>query len=59
MLAIQGQDDSYGTMRQIEEIAPTQGSFQMEKLENCGHSPHKDQPELTRRLVAEFLWAMP
>lgn len=59
VLAIQGHDDVYGTMRQIEEIAPTQGSFRMEQLADCGHSPHKDQPELTRRLVTEFLAPLP
>lgn len=55
LLAIQGRDDAFGTMRQIEEIAPTQGSFAMAQLADCGHSPHKDQPERTRRLVADFL----
>jgi pimeloyl-ACP methyl ester carboxylesterase len=55
VLAIQGRDDVYGTMRQIEEIAPTRGSFRTEQPANCGHSPHKDQPELTCGLVAEFL----
>jgi pimeloyl-ACP methyl ester carboxylesterase len=59
VLAIQGQDDVYGTMRQIEEIAPTQGSFRMEKLAACGHSPHRDQGELTRKLVAGFLLSLP
>jgi pimeloyl-ACP methyl ester carboxylesterase len=59
VLAIQGQDDAYGTMRQVEEIAPTRGAFQMEKLADCGHSPHKDQPELTRQLVTQFLRAAP
>jgi pimeloyl-ACP methyl ester carboxylesterase len=59
VLAIQGRDDAYGTMRQIEEIAPTRGIFRVEKLAACGHSPHKDQPELTCRLAAEFLQAAP
>ena len=59
VLAMQGQDDSYGTMRQIEEVAPTRGSFRMEALEDCGHSPHKDQPELTREMVTEFLRPLP
>ena len=59
VLAVQGQDDAYGTMRQIEEIAPTRGSFLMKKLAACGHSPHKDQPELTRELVIEFLRPLP
>ena len=59
VLAIQGQDDAYGTMRQIEEIAPTQGSFRMEQLAGCGHSPHKDRPERTGALVSAFLRLMP
>lgn len=59
LLAIQGLDDDYGTMRQIEEIAPTQGSFSMEKLTRCGHSPHRDQPELTCSLLTDFLAALP
>ncbi len=59
VLAIQGRDDVYGTMRQIEEIAPTQGSFRMEQLAGCGHSPHRDQPELACRLMREFLDSAP
>ena len=59
LLAIQGQDDVYGTMRQIEEIAPTQGCFRMAKLAACGHSPHKDQRGQTCRLVTEFLRSLP
>ncbi len=59
LLAMQGLDDAYGTMRQIEEIAPTQGRFAMEKLARCGHSPHKDQPALTSQLVVDFLSGLP
>ena len=59
LLAIQGQDDVYGTLRQIEEIAPTLGSFRMETPAACGHSPQRDQPQLTCRLVREFLETLP
>lgn len=54
VLAIQGEDDAYGTLRQIEEIHPA-GSITREVLARCGHSPHKDQPELAKELVARFL----
>lgn len=54
VLAIQGENDAYGTLRQIEEIHPA-GSIAREVLAECGHSPHKDQPVLTRELVAKFL----
>lgn len=59
VLAIQGLDDAYGTMRQIEEIAPTRGRLTLEKLADCGHSPHRDQPERAQRLVTQFLEQLP
>ena len=59
VLAIQGEDDPYGTLRQIDEIAPTRGRFQREVLAGCGHSPHRDQPEATTRLIVEFLQSAP
>ena len=59
VLAIQGVDDAYGTLRQIEEIAPTAGPFEMQVLPECGHSPHRDQPEAVTRRIAEFLAAKP
>jgi pimeloyl-ACP methyl ester carboxylesterase len=55
VLAIQGIDDPYGTRRQIEEIAPTLGAFERHLLAQCGHSPHRDQPEETTQLIARFL----
>jgi len=54
LLAIQGEDDAYGTLRQIEEIK-TAGTIRREVIAKCGHSPHKDQPEATLQLVANFL----
>jgi pimeloyl-ACP methyl ester carboxylesterase len=54
LLAIQGADDAYGTLRQIDEIEPA-GTIEREVLPKCGHSPHKDQPELTRDRIAKFL----
>ena len=65
LLAMQGVDDAYGTMRQIEEIPVFQDENRPQpaphlhsvlyKLDKCGHSPHRDQAELTTRLIAEFL----
>lgn len=54
VLAMQGEDDVYGTLRQIEEIHPA-GPIAREVLPRCGHSPHKDQPALARELIAKFL----
>lgn len=59
VLAIQGEDDVYGTLRQIEEIEPTLGPFSRQLLPQCGHSPQRDQPERTRQRIAEFLAPLP
>jgi pimeloyl-ACP methyl ester carboxylesterase len=59
VLAIQGEEDPYGTLRQITEIQPTRGRFTRHVLSQCGHSPHRDQPEEAGNLVTEFLAALP
>ena len=59
VLAIQGEDDAYGTLRQIEEIAPTAGAFEMQVLAACGHSPHRDQAEAVTARIAAFLAGQP
>ena len=45
VLAIQGEEDPYGTMAQIEGIADGLPGTRLVKLPRCGHSPHRDQPE--------------
>ncbi len=54
-LAIQGREDEYGTLAQIQEIDErTYSPADIEILENCGHSPHIDQPERTLEIISEF-----
>ena len=58
LLAIQGVNDEYGTMAQIDGIAravPNSGRAQLIKLENCGHSPHRDQSQTVIDAVKEFM----
>jgi pimeloyl-ACP methyl ester carboxylesterase len=58
VLAIQGESDAYGTMAQIDEIAVNDARdvpVVREKLSDCGHSPHRDQPERTVALIQGFL----
>ena len=43
VLALQGEDDEYATMRQIDAIAEQVPGTQLLKLPRCGHSPHRDQ----------------
>jgi pimeloyl-ACP methyl ester carboxylesterase len=49
LLAVQGIDDEYGTLEQIRGIARRLPKTRLLELANCGHSPHRDQPE---RLIA-------
>ena len=55
LLAIQGEDDPYGTMAQIDDIAASAPQTRLLKLPGCGHSPHKDQPEAVIEAIRAFL----
>ena len=56
MLAIQGHDDEYGTMEQLDEIKRrVSAPCELLKLENCGHAPFRDQPEIVPAKVAAFV----
>jgi pimeloyl-ACP methyl ester carboxylesterase len=54
VLALQGREDAYGTLAQIEDIEP-KNHIERVVLEQCGHSPHRDQPALALTRVAQFL----
>ena len=55
LLTIQGENDAYGTMAQIDDIARHVPHTQWLKLPQCGHSPHKDQPAAVNTAIAQFL----
>lgn len=55
LLLIQGLADEYGTMRQLDEIALAAPQARQCRLEHCGHSPHRDQPDKTLQVITEFL----
>ena len=55
VLAIQGEDDEYGTMDQIERIAAQLPGTELIKLAQCRHSPHKDRPDGVVNAVRRFL----
>ena len=55
VLAIQGADDQYGTLAQIEEIENRAYSpVDTLILENCQHAPHQEQPDAVLAAIAEF-----
>ena len=56
LLAIQGEEDQYGTLAQVEAIkAQAGGPCELLKLPGCGHSPHKDRPERVIRAIVDFV----
>jgi pimeloyl-ACP methyl ester carboxylesterase len=56
LLAIQGYDDEYGSMAQVDAIAHQSGGpVELLKLEHCRHSPHQDQPEIVAGAIVEFV----
>lgn len=55
VLAIQGRDDAYGTLAQIDEISDRIYSpLEISILDSCGHAPHLEQPQKTLGAIGEF-----
>jgi pimeloyl-ACP methyl ester carboxylesterase len=56
VLAIQGEDDNYGTQAQIERIANQAGAgAETVIISACSHSPHRDQITETLRVMIHFI----
>ncbi len=56
ILAVQGRDDEYGTLAQLDAIERlAKGRVERAVLAACGHSPQKDQPDATLARVAAFV----
>lgn len=55
VLAIQGVDDEYATLRQIEVIAEQVPDTQLLKLPRCGHTPQRDQEAAVLDAISAFV----
>ncbi|MBF0324827.1 MAG: alpha/beta hydrolase [Alphaproteobacteria bacterium] len=56
VLVIQGQDDEYGTILQVDAIrGAVPGGAATLLLPDCGHSPHRDQPGAVLAAIGAFL----
>jgi pimeloyl-ACP methyl ester carboxylesterase len=55
VLAIQGEDDEYGTMEQMKRIGAQVPDVELLELGDCRHSPHKDQPAAVLEAVTRFV----
>ncbi len=71
VLAIQGHNDPYGTMRHIDALGGVELDFSSQigqlplynmrrvllKLEQCGHSPHRDHTEKMITLISRMVFS--
>lgn len=59
LLLIQGLEDQYGTLSQLDLIADgVSGTVRRVELAGCRHSPHLDAPDATTAAIAAFLTAI-
>jgi len=55
LLLIQGRDDEYGTLAQLDRIeAAAPGPASRLVLDHCGHAPHRDQEAAVLAAIVEF-----
>ncbi len=59
LLAIQGEDDEYGTLAQVQGIAQRVPGTRLLVLPQCGHSPHRDQPQAVLDALVAFVDRLP
>ena len=59
LLAVQGVDDEYGTLEQIRGIARRVPQTELLVLDECGHSPQRDQPDKLVAAAAAFILRAP
>jgi pimeloyl-ACP methyl ester carboxylesterase len=54
LLAIQGEQDQYGTMKQLDQLKVQAPHAQLLKLDNCRHSPQFDQTQDVLSAIKQF-----
>lgn len=55
VLAIQGEDDEYGTMEQVDRIGRAVPHARVLKLARCGHSAHREQAAEVLEAIRGFV----
>lgn len=55
ILAVQGEDDEYGTLEQVYGIRRKAPQTRVLVLPDCAHSPHRDQPEALLQEAGSFI----
>ena len=55
ILAIQGEDDEYGTLEQVYGIRRAAPQTELLVLPGCGHTPHRDLPDAVADAASRFI----
>lgn len=55
VLAIQGAEDEYATMAQLDRLKLFVPQTDLLKLASCGHAPHRDQARVVTMAVVDFV----
>jgi pimeloyl-ACP methyl ester carboxylesterase len=56
VLVVQGEDDKYGTVRQVDAVVTqVSGPAKSLLLARCGHSPHSDEPDEVLEAASRFI----
>jgi pimeloyl-ACP methyl ester carboxylesterase len=58
VLILQGAEDEYGTIRQIEAVQLRIPTVSTIVLDDCKHAPHRDRCETTVSTISQFLRAL-
>jgi pimeloyl-ACP methyl ester carboxylesterase len=59
MLVILGEDDEYGSRKQVDAIAAqARGRVETLMLPRCGHAPHRDQRDRVLERITAFIEAV-
>jgi pimeloyl-ACP methyl ester carboxylesterase len=52
---VQGRDDQFGTLEQLEELKRQAPHAELLVLEGCRHIPHEERPDEVRAAVVDFM----
>ena len=55
ILAVQGYDDEYGSMAQLDAIARAVPATELLQLRGCGHVPYRDAPDVVTQATVDFI----
>lgn len=59
LLLVQGDKDEYGSLQQLQWVQDAAPQARQVVIENCGHAPHRDQPDILTASMLPFLAALP